>query len=592
MSAINRQDFPRVAFVLCVFFYALLVAVGFNDIEEDAFIYFRFAQNIADGHGYVFNIGGEHIEACSGLLWLGLIAMLTWLPLHIVLSTKLLCFVFGVLCIREVFVLSQRFIVDSFLAKIPAFLVVASIPFYTWSMRGLETAFYWFVMLWLVDWVTNPTRIRYWWLPALTLLNARPEGFVMLAAVLPYLFFFERKASQFWRNSMIVAAGLLAVTLWRFWYFHDLVPHPFYFKVNQDHAQSFKNLLTYGWHSGWLLLSLLALPGVFKPWRKRDLALIGALLLSLLWAVFVFEDKVYNRHTGIALPFVYIFSLMLISRWWPIFKWPQYGLRALLVGLIIFTLLFSRYVHLRDSHSAPFVPNMVRAIINAQYYWPEVGRLINNPDDFNEMPEALGIFNIRYNLIASVGDFVHMNYRDNAVVVYDQIGQAPWYAGKNTFFIDNLGLGYRDIGLAGFHQAAENSVLYRSYEKFMDILVRIFWPEERRVYSEDEIIAQLLARNPDVIIARKGYLAKGRSNILTKILRNPDVLAQYQARYLLNNREIIFERIAQRENFRLLPDKQFAIPPGASAQEIVSFGWCDDSPCIELVQLDIVQSGK
>lgn len=189
MKIANRQDFPRAAFVLCTLFYALLVAIGFNDIEEDAFIYFRFAKNIADGYGYVFNIGGEHIEACSGLLWLGMITLLTWLPLHLVLSVKLLCFVFGILCIREVFVLSRRFIEDRFLALFPAFLMVASIPFYTWSVRGLETAFYWFVMLWLVNWVTNPARVRYWWLPALALLNARPEGFVMLAAVLPYLFF-------------------------------------------------------------------------------------------------------------------------------------------------------------------------------------------------------------------------------------------------------------------------------------------------------------------------------------------------------------------------------------------------------------------
>jgi hypothetical protein len=587
MKIANRQDFPRAAFVLCTLFYALLVAIGFNDIEEDAFIYFRFAKNIADGYGYVFNIGGEHIEACSGLLWLGMITLLTWLPLHLVLSVKLLCFVFGILCIREVFVLSRRFIEDRFLALFPAFLMVASIPFYTWSVRGLETAFYWFVMLWLVDWVTNPARVRYWWLPALALLNARPEGFVMLAAVLPYLFFCERKASAFWLGVTIVAAGFFAVTLWRFWYFHDLVPHPFYFKVNPDHAQSFRNLMTYGWHSGWALLFFLALPGLFRHWRKRDLALAGSLFLSLLWTVFVFEDKVYNRHTGIALPFVYIFLLMLIARWWPIVKWPRYGLRLLLVGLVFSTLVYSRYVHFRDSHPAPFASNAARAVVNAEDYWPEVWRLIKNPDDFNESPDGLGVFNIRYNFIASVGDFVRMNYRENAVVVYDQIGQAPWYAGRNTFFIDNLGLGYREIGLARFHQSAERSALYTAYEKIMDALVKIFWPEEKRVYSEEEIISRLLEKKPELIIARKGYISKGRDNILTEILRNPELLARYRARYLLNNREIIFERIAGHENFRLLPDQQFSVPPGAKVQEIAAFSWCDGSPCIE-----IVQSGK
>lgn len=584
MIITTKQDFPRKAFALCVFFYALLIAIGFNDIEEDAFIYFRFAENIADGYGYVFNIGGEHIEACSGLLWLGLITLLTWLPLHIVLATKLLCFMFGALCIRAVFVLSQRFIDDNFLAKLPAFLVLVSIPFYTWSVRGLETAFYWFVMLWMVDWVSNPARIRYWWLPALVLLNARPEGFVMLAAVLPYLFFFERKASKFWRSSAIVLAGFCAVTLWRFWYFHDLVPHPFYFKVNPDHAQSLLNLFTYGWHSGWLVLLVLALPGVLKNWRNQDAVLIGALVLSLLWPVFVFEDKVYNRHTGMALPFVYIFLLMLIARWWPISRWPTYGLRIFLVGLIFFTLGFSRYVHFKDSHPAPFLANLMNATVKADNYWPEMWRLLKNPDDFNSQPGGLGVFNIRYNLIASVGDFVRMNYREDAVVVYDQIGQAPWYAGRNVVFIDNLGLGYRDIGLARFHQSAENSLLYRSYEKLLDNLARFFWPDERRVYSDDEIIARLFEKSPDVIIARKAYVTKERNNILTTLLRNPEILVQYRARYLLNNREIIFERVERREDYRQLPDQQFVIPPGAKVQEIAVFNWCDNSPCMELIQ--------
>lgn len=581
----KKTMFPWLAFGLCVIFYAALVAIGFDDIEEDAFIYFRFAENIANGYGYVFNVGGERIEACSGLIWLGLITLLTFLPLHIVLATKLLCFVFGVLCIHKVFVLSQRFIPDRFLALLPAFFMAASIPFYVWSVRGLETAFYWFVALWLLDWATNPDRVRWWWLPAIVLINARPEGVFMLAAVVPYLFFCQRKTSQFWLGVVWIALSFLAVTAWRFWYFHDLVPHPFYFKVNPNHLQSFRNLLTYGWYSGWWLLLLIALPGVVRRWQQQDVALAGFLVLSLLWTVFVFEDKAFNRHTGIVLPFIYMFTLMLLARWWqPAGWWLRGASQALLVVLLAYTLVYAQTVQFENSRRGPFLANFLHALSNNKDYWGKVGRLIKNPDSFQEGIDKVGVFNIRYNFIASVGDFVHLNYRDDAVVVYDQIGQAPWYAGEKTQFIDNLGLGYRAIGLSRFHQAAEQSWLYHSYEKVMEFLVGYWWPEEKRVQTNQEIIEGILSRKPDVIIARKKYIVKERNNLLTDMLRDPAILAQYQARYLLNNREIIFERLSPEPSYHKLPAGRFSVPTGAKVQEITAFNWCDNSPCLTLKQ--------
>jgi len=288
------------------------------------------------------------------------------------------------------------------------------------------------------------------------------------------------------------------------------------------------------------------------------------------------------------LPFVYIFFLMLISRWAKEWQWILYGSRILLVGIFFATLLFSRYVHFKDSHPAPFLNNLRQAINSEQGYWSGVARLIRNPDAFEENPDGLGVFNIRYNLIASVGDFVRMNYRDDVVVVYDQIGQAPWYAGKKTFFIDNLGLGYREIGLAKFHKSAQDSFLYSTYEDVMAFLVEWFWPEEQRVYSEQEVISRLLEKKPDVIIARKAYVKKDRNNILTVLLRDPEILKQYHAHYLLNNREIIFERISRPEDFRLLANDAYIVPPGAKVQRITGFHWCDNSPCMELAKENVI----
>jgi len=79
---------PFVAYLACAF-------LSFIVVEEDAFIYFRLAQNYADGYGLVFNRGGELIESGSGLIWQWLLVGLAALPVHLVVATKCLGVLFA-----------------------------------------------------------------------------------------------------------------------------------------------------------------------------------------------------------------------------------------------------------------------------------------------------------------------------------------------------------------------------------------------------------------------------------------------------------------------------------------------------------------
>lgn len=572
---IATRRFPWAACVLCILLYAVLVLIGFNDIEEDAFIYFRFAANIADGYGYVFNHGGEHIESCSGLLWLGLLLLLYHLPLHIVLSTKLLCFVLGSACIGLMCRLSHRFVMDRRLVVFPPLMMVVSIPFYVWSVRGLETALFWLGVLWLLDWITSVRWRDYWALPALVVLNSRPEGFLYVAAVLPYLFWGARKGSAVGRNVLCVAVVMVGITVWRFWYFHDLVPHPFYLKANTNIGQNIQLMLQYGWFAGWPVLLALALPGVLRRWKPDDMALTGLLLASVFWNVYVMEDKAFNRHIGLLAFLLNLFCMMMLVRWLPVKLAVR---RAVVTGLFCLcavSLLFGRYVHFQDSHRGPFLSNVLQATGNAGEYWPRVWRLWQNPDQFETSP-SLGIFSIRYNLISAVGDFVRMNYAPTVRVVYDQVGQAPWYAGKDVTFIDNLGLCDRAIGLLHFQSRIAGSLVYGQYERGIQWLLDRVAPSEYRQMEKDTVLAHMLASQPDVLIVRKPYLQNRSDSVLADFLRLPAVQQQYRARWLLNGRELVFERI---HSDQLLPvhHGQPQVPPGSTVQSIKSFTWCEPS---------------
>ena len=88
--------------------YLVLSLLTWNQIEEDSFIYFRAAANLAGGYGYVFNQGHPPVETGSSSLWLLMLTALHWLPVNIVTATKWLGIAFGLLSLVLTGLLARR----------------------------------------------------------------------------------------------------------------------------------------------------------------------------------------------------------------------------------------------------------------------------------------------------------------------------------------------------------------------------------------------------------------------------------------------------------------------------------------------------
>ena len=73
----------------------LFLAIGWSVLStrqpaEDAYILFRYAEHLADGHGIVFNIGGPRTEGATDFLWLLLVSGLTAAGLDVAVAALVL----------------------------------------------------------------------------------------------------------------------------------------------------------------------------------------------------------------------------------------------------------------------------------------------------------------------------------------------------------------------------------------------------------------------------------------------------------------------------------------------------------------------
>lgn len=219
------------------------VAYYFPRVVDDVFISLRYAENLANGRGAVYNVG-ERVEGYSSPAWM------------IVQAFGILCHfepvtfgkVVGVVCLLATSFgcrsLARRvYCVEGFAAWIPAFACALNPYVVNWTVLGLETPLYVAMLvlcpLAIHDALTTPSR-KTLTLAVLAMVGlgaTRPEAALYLAAnvVAPFAFVRDRKAfvDLFRRGERFTlpAAGVLAGLLGlRYAYYGELVPNTYFVK--------------------------------------------------------------------------------------------------------------------------------------------------------------------------------------------------------------------------------------------------------------------------------------------------------------------------------------------------------------------------
>jgi hypothetical protein len=534
--------------ILVILLYCLISLLTFNNIEEDAYIYFRFAQNIANGFGYVFNQSGPPIESGSSLIWQLFMLPIYFLDPEMVLSTKLLGIFFGILSLIRLQQLSYSFTQHQSLSFIPSLWLACSFPFFMWAHLGLETAFYLFVVLSLLDCLSDEQKQHYWPLWAFVIVFSRPEGFMMLLAMLPLLFRRDKTWFNYSRLTIFIT-GVGLVTLFRLIYFHDVVPHPFYIKMHAGHGSNWNILKLFFEYSYIYIPLFLAIPALLLQIKNllnyRFFILLIALCIAFIWAPMGKDWKPFNRSFVVLLPLIYLLIIYAIS---PLACRTKTATITSLILALAFSclLLFVSKAGIgRDNHQIVPLLKAVNEIIDQPYTLKEQAHHILTPRQHLKRDMAVEIFkpkNFLYdNMHVTTGEFIALNYHQGSTIVYDQMGQTPWYAGADKHFIDTLGLLTKPVGYYKFNRKQERSALLRTFSTLTSPVIEFFGGEQRSQWTKDTVLDFIFEQKPEVIMVHQLVANRLGKNIPGLLINDERTKKGYTKKYQVNW-TVVFER--------------------------------------------------
>ncbi len=417
---------------LMLFAAGVFVCLGF--VKDDAYISFRYAQNLVSGRGMVFNVG-ERVEGYTNFLWTILLAPFEWAGWDLIQVCDVLGPLLGaallVLVVRASRQLSGPGPLGSDLW--PAMWLASSSSFTLWCVGGLEQS-----LAMLLPFTGTLLTWRGWKHKAARLTVAggfalaagcltRPEGHlfvVMIGLLLIWEVARDRANEERKRLFLAWAAPLAAVLgpyhIWRVFYFGSVLPNTYLVKavsgieVYRSGLFLLENMLRFnltGVVIGLALFSLLL--------SGHRAARAFSVVLSLLFLVYIVkvgsDELMWHRLFLPALPFVAIAA--------------GEGLRLLIDGLYNFT----------GRQYRVFTGLVGWVIVLGGCYY-------NLSFTYGEMRGNTGYTGCSGMNHPDLGKFLTRHSRPGELVAFQDMGATPYHA-PDLRFLDFVGLVDRDIAL-------------------------------------------------------------------------------------------------------------------------------------------------
>ncbi|MEZ4706710.1 MAG: hypothetical protein R3A44_05875 [Caldilineaceae bacterium] len=300
-------------------------------IQDDAFISFRYAENLNNGRGLVWN-EGEKVEGYTNFLWTLLISGSLWLGFEPVIFTRVLGIYFFVISLFLTARVSILIFENRNLSLLTVLLLGTNYTFSAYATGGLETqlqACLFLACIYTLLWSHEQNQIGFRALSLLSLLMAiamltRPDSAVLVGIIFPLAFFLVLLEQITPRNKAIKIMALsipflVLVGSWLIWkllYYGDILPNTFYVKV--PNSSLFRGayylyifLFSY-WLIPLLILGCFEIRRLVNQQKSTLLILISFIFLWLAYIVKIGGDFMEFRLFVPILPLIFILITALI----------------------------------------------------------------------------------------------------------------------------------------------------------------------------------------------------------------------------------------------------------------------------------------
>jgi arabinofuranosyltransferase len=317
--------------VLLLLVLVLITRDVFSFGVDDSYIFFRYAENVGDGAGFVFNRGEAAGEGFTSWVWLLLLAFCHILGVNLPLAAKILGVGFHLLGGLLIFLIARRIAGKNRISTLSAGLLAAAFllnyRLIAHSVSGMETSLYILALVGMVYLTTVALQLpvdqdRWWWILSLGTLGLffiRPEGMAAGGISLLALGIHQRRRLLRPIVWFYVFAGLIVplalFLILKLVIFGYPLPHSFYHKlivIEKEYAEAFRQccifLLTYWWLV--ILAVVTAAYSLIK--HKKYLFLYYGVIFFFMVGIYLFFYPTMNYLHRFYIPYLPLLLLMIV----------------------------------------------------------------------------------------------------------------------------------------------------------------------------------------------------------------------------------------------------------------------------------------